>query len=67
MPTWPIVGSFMQSIHTLVADQFNAVNTLITETLTSEVGLVEDISHYLVNSVEKSQAIGDSTQCCRAG
>ena len=40
----------MQSIHTLVADQFNAVNTLITETLTSEVGLVENISHYLVDS-----------------
>ena len=50
MPTWPIVGFFMQSSHTLVADQFNAVNSLITETLTSEVGLVENISHYLVDS-----------------
>ena len=50
MPTWPTVGFFMQSSHTLVADQFNAVNSLITETLTSEVGLVENISHYLVDS-----------------
>ena len=33
----------MQSSHTLVADQFNAVNTLITEQLTSEVGLVENM------------------------
>ena len=49
MPTWPIVGSYMQSIHTIDADQFNAVNTLITETLTSEE-TVENISHYLVDS-----------------
>ncbi|MAV75205.1 MAG: octaprenyl diphosphate synthase [Cellvibrionales bacterium] len=40
----------MQSSHSLVADQFNDVNTLITEQLNSEVGLVENISHYLVDS-----------------
>ena len=40
----------MQSSYALVSEEFSHVNTLITELLTSEVGLVEDISHHLVAS-----------------
>lgn len=40
----------MQSSYTLVANEFLAVNALITQKLTSDVGLVEDISQYLVAS-----------------
>jgi octaprenyl-diphosphate synthase len=38
----------MQSIYNLVADEFEAVNQLILSQLHSGVGLVEDISQYLV-------------------
>ena len=40
----------MQASYTLVADEFAAVNDLIHQQLISDVGLVEDISHYLVAS-----------------
>lgn len=40
----------MQASYNLVADEFNAVNDLITQQLISDVGLVEDISQYLVAS-----------------
>tara|TARA_B100000767_G_scaffold274412_1_gene307316 strand:- start:31 stop:999 length:969 start_codon:yes stop_codon:yes gene_type:complete len=40
----------MQSSYALVSEEFKAVNALITEQLTSHVGLVEDISQYLVTS-----------------
>ena len=38
----------MQSSYAIVADEFSAVNDLIAQQLTSEVGLVENISQYLV-------------------
>ena len=38
----------MQSSYAIVADEFTAVNDLIAQQLTSDVGLVEDISQYLV-------------------
>ncbi len=48
-PSHIIIGtSGMQSSYNLVADEFTAVNDLIIKHLISEVGLVEDISHYLV-------------------
>lgn len=40
----------MESSYALVADEFSAVNQLITQQLVSDVGLVEDISQYLVAS-----------------
>ncbi|MDG2035057.1 MAG: polyprenyl synthetase family protein [Pseudomonadales bacterium] len=40
----------MQSSYAIVADEFSSVNDLITQQLTSEVGLVENISQYLVAS-----------------
>lgn len=40
----------MQASYALVAEEFNAVNDLITQQLISDVGLVEDISQYLVAS-----------------
>ncbi|MBT6579573.1 MAG: octaprenyl diphosphate synthase, partial [Cellvibrionales bacterium] len=38
----------MQSSYDIVADEFSAVNDLIAKQLTSDVGLVENISQYLV-------------------
>lgn len=38
----------MQSSYAIVADEFSAVNDLIAKQLTSDVGLVENISQYLV-------------------
>lgn len=38
----------MQSSYAIVADEFSAVNDLIAQQLTSDVGLVENISQYLV-------------------
>ena len=40
----------MQSFHQAVADDFNAVNQLILNQINSDVGLVEDIGHYLVEA-----------------
>ncbi len=40
----------MQSIYDLVAQQFEAVNTIILDNLHSDVDLVEEISAYLVSS-----------------
>ena len=40
----------MQSSYAIVADEFSSVNDLITQQLTSEVGLVANISQYLVAS-----------------
>lgn len=40
----------LQSVYTLVRDDFQAVNTLIPRQLTSDVALVEEISGYIVES-----------------
>ena len=40
----------MNSFQTVIQDDFNAVNSLIIEQLHSDVGLVENIGHYIVNS-----------------
>lgn len=40
----------MQSFHQAVADDFNAVNQLILNQVHSDVGLVEDIGHYLIEA-----------------
>lgn len=40
----------MQSFHQAVADDFNAVNQLIINQANSNVGLVEDIGHYLIEA-----------------
>ncbi len=40
----------MQSFHHVVADDFNAVNQLIINQVHSDVGLVEDIGHYLIEA-----------------
>lgn len=39
-----------QSFHQAVADDFNAVNQLIIQQVHSDVGLVEDIGHYLIEA-----------------
>jgi octaprenyl-diphosphate synthase len=40
----------MQSFHQAVADDFTAVNQLIIDQVHSDVGLVEDIGHYLIEA-----------------
>ncbi|MFT5116985.1 MAG: octaprenyl-diphosphate synthase [Kiritimatiellia bacterium] len=40
----------MQPFHQAVADDFNAVNQLIIDQVHSDVGLVEDIGHYLIEA-----------------
>ncbi len=40
----------MLSFHQAVADDFNAVNQLIIDQVNSDVGLVEDIGHYLIEA-----------------
>ena len=40
----------MQQIREVVASEFDAVNTLIIEQLHSDVALVENIGHYIVDA-----------------
>ena len=40
----------MQEIYAVVADEFEALNQTIIEQLRSEVGLVEEIGHYIIDS-----------------
>ena len=40
----------MLSFHQAVADDFTAVNQLILKQVHSDVGLVEEIGHYLINA-----------------
>ena len=40
----------MQHIREVVATEFQAVNDLIIEQLHSDVGLVENIGHYIVDA-----------------
>jgi octaprenyl-diphosphate synthase len=40
----------MQSFHQAVADDFDSVNQLILNQINSDVGLVEDIGHYLIEA-----------------
>jgi octaprenyl-diphosphate synthase len=40
----------MLSFHQAVADDFTAVNELILKQVRSDVGLVEDVSHYLIDA-----------------
>ena len=45
-----VLKAYMASFHGKVADEFQAVNQLIISSLKSEVGLVENIGHYIVDS-----------------
>ena len=53
-----VLKAYMASFHGKVADEFQAVNQLIISSLKSEVGLVENIGHYIVDSGGKRLQIG---------
>lgn len=40
----------IDSIRALVSDDFNAVNDLIVHKIESQIGLIEDMSHYIIES-----------------
>lgn len=42
--------SFMQQIHTTVAEEFERVNQLIIEQLHSDVDMVENVGHYIIDA-----------------
>jgi octaprenyl-diphosphate synthase len=60
----------LESVYDLVADDFTAVNRLIPAQLTSEVGLVEEIGQYIVESGGKRLRpllVLLSARCCGYG
>ena len=40
----------MTVLRTLVSEDFNAVNTLIVDKIRSQIGLIDDLSHHIVDS-----------------
>ena len=40
----------IESIRALVSDDFNAVNTLIVNKIESQIGLIDDMSHHIIES-----------------